>query len=97
MFAFFKGSVESSVLTAEDVQKNGDMNVKTRVQIPKPDQSRVEQLTPAVRNGKIAKNFQWDGNATIIKRTYREPNLNKSKRMYDYSFSKVWRCEKQEK
>ena len=40
---FFKGSVESSVLTAEDVQKNGDMNVKTRVQIPKADQSTVEE------------------------------------------------------
>ena len=82
MFAFFKGSVESSVLTAKDVQKNGDMNVKTRVQIPKADQSRVEELTPAVRNGKLAKNFQQDGNATINKRTSnREPNSHKSKRM----------------
>ena len=30
-------------------------------------QSRVEELTPAMRNGKIAKNFQQDGNATITK------------------------------
>ena len=29
----------------------------------------MEELTPAVRNGKIAKNFPQDGNATINKRT----------------------------
>ena len=82
MFAFIKVSVESSVLTPKDVQKNRDTNVKTKVQITKADQSRVEELTPAVRNGKIAKNFQQDGNLTINKRTSnREPNSNKSKRM----------------
>ena len=82
MFAFVKVSVESSLLTSKDVQKNRDTNVKTKVQITKADQSRVEQLTPAVRNGKIAKNFPQDGNATINKRTSnREPDSNKNKRM----------------
>ena len=94
MFAFIKVSVESSLLTSKDVQKNRDTNVKTKVQITKADRSRVEELTPAVMNGKIAKIFQQDGNLTINKRTSnREPNSNKSKRMQDYSFSKVRRCE----
>ena len=75
-------SVESSVLTPKDVQKNRDTNVKTKVQITKADRSRVEELTPAVMNGKIAKIFQQDGNLTINKRTSnREPNSNKSKKM----------------
>ena len=39
MFAFIKVSVESSVLTPKDVQKNRDMNVKTKVQITMADQS----------------------------------------------------------
>ena len=75
-------SVESSVLTPKDVQKSRDTNVKTKVQITKADRSRVEELTPAVMNGKIAKIFQQDGNLTINKRTSnREPNSNKSKKM----------------
>ena len=57
-------------------------SVKTKVQITKADQSRVKELTLAVRNGKIAKNFQQDGKAIINKRTSnREPHSNKSKRM----------------
>ena len=75
MFAFIKVSVESSVLTPKDVQKNRDTNVKTKVQITMADQSRVEELTPAVRNGKIVKNFQQDGNATINKRTSKEGRI----------------------
>ena len=42
MFAFIKVSVESLVLTPKDVQKNEDMNVETKVQITKVDQSRVD-------------------------------------------------------
>ena len=82
MFAFIKVSVESLVLTPKDVQKNDDTNVETKVQITKADQSRVKELALAVRNGKIAKNFQQDGKAIINKRTSnREPDSNKSKRM----------------
>ena len=39
MFALIKVSIETSVLTPKDVQKNGDTNVKTKVQITKADKA----------------------------------------------------------